>query len=68
MAIVLPMKPIWQVPYKGRTLSGDELNLQIHSWLQRGVIDARTGGMAAMMAGVERKTSNEPLVIEHSYG
>ena len=30
-----------QVPYKGRTLSKDELNLQIHSWLQRGVIDAR---------------------------
>ena len=38
-----PMWPWNQVPYKGRTLSKDELNLQIHSWLQRGVIDARIG-------------------------
>ena len=36
------LQQTFEVPYKGRTLSKDELNLQIHSWLQRGVIELDT--------------------------
>lgn len=40
----------FEVPYKGRTLSGDELNLQIHSWLQRGVIELDTAAALCKVA------------------
>lgn len=37
------LKARGEVPYKGKVLRGEALNLQLHSWLQRGVIVARHG-------------------------
>ncbi|CAK9056239.1 unnamed protein product [Durusdinium trenchii] len=33
---------VLEVPYKGRILRGEALNLQLHTWLQRGVIELDT--------------------------